>query len=108
MEQIGMGCTPQCVASHSLYENAGPFALAIDLMFEAPETCRGVEDSGAVTPTVLSRRYGMLPEDIRFVCCESPLAIKFNIPRPIASGDRNDGEVFGGQRYAPVLSLGIG
>lgn len=88
-------------------KNAGPFVLTFDVMFDSVEQYRRVRDSGMLTPAVISRLYATRLEDIRFFHCDSALAIKFSIPRPIASGDLNDGDVFGGQQYAPILDLEI-
>lgn len=88
-------------------KNAGPFVLTFDVMFDSPEKYRRVRDSGVLTRGLVSRLYGIHPEDVRFFHCASALAIKFSIPRPVPSGDLNDGDVFGGQQYAPILDLDI-
>jgi hypothetical protein len=88
-------------------KNAGPFVLTFDVMFDSQEKYRRVRDSGVLTPELVSRLYGTHADDVRFFHCESALAIKFSIPRPIASGDLGDGDVFGGQQYAPILDLDI-
>lgn len=88
-------------------KNAGPFVLTFDVMFESDETYRRVRDAGVLCPAVVSRLYGTPLEDIRFFHCDNALAIKFSIPRAVVSGDLNDGDVFGGQQYAPILDLEV-
>jgi hypothetical protein len=35
------------------------------------------------------------------------LAIKVSFPRPQSSGSKYDSDVYGGQQYAPLLSLSV-
>jgi len=44
---------------------------------------------------------------VRFFTCDSALAIKFSIPRPIIQGDLGDGDLHGGQQFAPLMSIEI-
>lgn len=88
-------------------KNAGPFVLTFDVMFDTAESYRRVRDSGVLTPALVSRLYGIHPDDVRFFHCDNAVAIKFSIPRPVASGDLNDGDIFGGQQYAPLLDLDV-
>ena len=88
-------------------KNAGPFVLTFDVMFDNEALYRRVRDTGVLTPAVVSRLYRTRPEDVRFFHCDNALAIKFSIPRAAVSGDLDDGDVFGGQQYAPVLDLHV-
>lgn len=88
-------------------KNAGPFILTFDVMFDSEENYGRVKHSGVLTREVVSRLYGIPPDDVRFFHCDNALAIKFSIPRRVPSGDLNDGDVFGGQQYAPLLDLDI-
>lgn len=88
-------------------KNAGPFVLTFDIMFDSEEKYRRVRDAGVLSPAVVARLYRTPPEDVRFFHCDNALAIKFSIPRAVVSGDLNDGDVFGGQQYAPVLDLDV-
>jgi len=44
---------------------------------------------------------------VRFFTSDSALAIKFSIPRPITQGDLGDGDLHGGQQFAPLMSVEI-
>jgi hypothetical protein len=88
-------------------KNAGPFVLTFDVMFDSDEKYRRVRDAGVLTPAVVARLYRTRLEDIRLFHCDNVHAIKFSLSRAVVSGDLNDGDVFGGQQYAPVLDLDI-
>lgn len=81
--------------------------VTFDIMFDSAEKYRRVRDAGVLTPDVVARLYRTPLEDIRFFHCDSALAIKFSLPRRVVSGDLDDGDVFAGQQYAPVLDLEV-
>jgi hypothetical protein len=88
-------------------KNAGPFVLTFDVMFDDPEIYRRVRDSGVINKGVVARLYRQREEDVLFFNCDNALAIKFSIPRPFISGDLEDGDVYGGQQYAPLLDIEV-
>ena len=88
-------------------KNAGPFMLTFDVMFDDPEAYRRVRDSGVINKGVVARLYQQREEDVLFFNCDNALAIKFSIPRPFFSGDLEDGDVYGGQQYAPLLDIEV-
>jgi hypothetical protein len=53
----------------------------------------------------IARMFRRDPEDIIVVNHDVALAIKVSFPRPQSSGSKNDSDVYGGQQYAPLLSL---
>ena len=55
----------------------------------------------------MAELYQQHEEDVLFFNCDNALAIKFSIPRPVASGDLEDGDCFGGQQYAPLLEIEV-
>jgi uncharacterized protein DUF4387 len=86
-------------------KNAGPFWLTIDVMFDDPQAYRRVRDSEAISRAGIARMYGRDPADIIVVNHDAALAIKVSFPRPQSSGSKYDSDVYGGQQYAPLLSL---
>ena len=88
-------------------KNAGPFWLTIDVMFDNPEAYRRVRDSEAINRAGIAQMYGRDPVDIIVVNHDAALAIKVSFPRPQSSGSKYDSDVYGGQQYAPLLSLAV-
>ena len=88
-------------------KNAGPFWLTIDVMFDNQEAYRRVRDSAAINRAGIAQMYGRDPADIIVVNHDAALAIKVSFPRPQSSGSKYDSDVYGGQQYAPLLSLRV-
>ncbi len=88
-------------------KNAGPFWLTIDVMFDNQEAYRRVRDSEAINRAGIAQMYGRDPADIIVVNHDAALAIKVSFPRPQSSGSKYDSDVYGGQQYAPLLSLPV-
>jgi hypothetical protein len=88
-------------------KNAGPFALTFDIMFTDASIYQRVKTSRVLTRDAMAKLYGCAPEKTKFFECDNALAIKFSIPRPRISGDLGDGDLHGGQQYAPLLVLQI-
>ena len=88
-------------------KNAGPFALTFDLLFDDRATYEAVRDAGVVTPALFARLYGVPEEQVALIAYDPALAIKATIPRPVASGDLADTDVFGAQLYGPLVELEI-
>ena len=88
-------------------KNAGPFWLTIDIMFDDPDNYRRVRDSAAINRALVAQIYRRDPADIIVVNHDAALAIKVSFPRPQSSGSKLDSDVYGGQQYAPLLSLAV-
>ena len=88
-------------------KNAGPFTLTFDIMFSDPEQFHRVRRSEQLTPASFAALFGCVPEEVKFFACENALAFKFSIPRPIAQGDPGDGDMHGGQQFAPLMQIEI-
>ena len=86
-------------------KNAGPFWLTIDVMFDNQDAYRRVRDSEAINRAGIAQMYGRDPAEIIVVNHDAALAIKVSFPRPQSSGSKYDSDVYGGQQYAPLLSL---
>ncbi|MBV9748929.1 MAG: DUF4387 domain-containing protein [Acetobacteraceae bacterium] len=88
-------------------KNAGPFTLTFDVMFAEEESYRRVLRSGALTRASFARMYHVPEEDVSFFEHDAARAIKISIPRPYAQGDREDGDMYGGQQHGPLVNLPI-
>ena len=88
-------------------KNAGPFWLTIDVMFDNAEAYRRVRDSEAINRAGIARMFRREPDEIIVVNHDAALAIKVSFPRPQSSGSKYDSDVYGGQQYAPILTLPV-
>jgi Domain of unknown function (DUF4387) len=88
-------------------KNAGPFFLTFDIMFSDEETYRLVAESRLLSEAAFAELYQCPASSVRVFECESALAIKFSIPRPIPQGDLGDGDLHGGQQFAPLMAIEI-
>jgi hypothetical protein len=88
-------------------KNAGPFTLTFDILFADAETYEAVKRSGAISRALFARLYRVPEEQVLFFEHDRALALKASIPRPVASGDPEDTDVFGGQQHAPLVDLEI-
>jgi hypothetical protein len=88
-------------------KNAGPFLLTFDIMFGNVDVYHLVKNSGLVTESTIGRLYGLSPADVSVASYDAALSLKVTIPRPTASGSLDDGDVFGGQQYGPLVDLEV-
>jgi hypothetical protein len=96
----------QC-ASLIRSKNAGPFALTFDVMFSSAAEYEHVKRSGVLSAERFAEIYGVPLQDVEAFECDQALAFKFSIPRPRVQGDFGDGDMHGGQQYAPLLELEV-
>ena len=88
-------------------KNAGPFTLTFDILFEDAAAYEAVKRSRAITPATFARLYRVPEEQVQFFEHDTALALKASIPRPVASGDPDDTDVFGGQQHSPLVEIEI-
>ena len=88
-------------------QNAGPFELTFDIMFEDAARYERVKRSGALTREAVAQRYGLSAQQVKFFYCDNALAVKATIPRPAIQGDLYDADGHGGQQYAPLMDIEI-
>lgn len=88
-------------------KNAGPFALTFDIMFSDADSYFRVKKSGVLTRNLFAEMFHTPPEKVKFFECDNALAFKFSIPRVRNSGDLGDGDLHGGQQFAPLLEIMI-
>ena len=88
-------------------KNAGPFFLTFDIMFSDEGHYQLVKASRRLDEYTFAELYMCPVDSVRFFTCDSALAIKFSIPRPIIQGNLGDGDLHGGQQFAPLMSVEI-
>ncbi len=88
-------------------KNAGPFELTFDIMFKSAEGFHAAVKSGRLSADLFSKLYGVPREKVRMFILEPLLTIKVTIPRPIFSGELQDGDMYGGQFHSPLVRLAI-
>ena len=89
-------------------KNAGTDKITFDVIFTDKAAYERVKASGALTRETMSALYRIDPARITdFVAFDPAFAIEFTILRDRPSGSPGDGDIFGAQQYAPLLSLEI-
>lgn len=89
-------------------KNAGVNKITFDIIFRDRETYEAVKRSAALTRDTVCRLYDIPPERLSdFVEYDPGMAIKFTIFRERPSGSAGDGDIFGAQQYAPLLSMPV-
>ena len=81
--------------------------MTFDIMFDNPAKYEHVKKSGVLTRDVFAQLYNTPPQQVHFVNCDTALAFKVSIPRPVASGDLGCSDMHAGQQYAPLLNIEI-
>ncbi|MHB2165685.1 DUF4387 domain-containing protein [Alsobacter sp. R-9] len=89
-------------------KNAGTDKITFDIIFTDRATYDRVRASNVLTRASMAALYGIDERRITdFVAFDPAFAIKFTILRERPSGSAGDGDIFGAQQYAPLLSLEI-
>ena len=88
-------------------KNAGPFELTIDIIFADDNTYQSVKQSGVINRELFAQLYRVPRDQVLLFTHDRAFAFKASIPRTIASGDPEDGDVFGGQLHGPLVDLEI-
>jgi Domain of unknown function (DUF4387) len=88
-------------------KNAGPFELTIDVMFNDRESYDRVISSQVLSAERMAELYHVDPSIVQLFQADVALAIKISFPRPIASGNLQDTDIFGGQFHSPIVRLDI-
>lgn len=88
-------------------KNSGPFELTFDIIFKERATYEKVRDAKTINAEWFGKTYRMKSELVAIINYDAANAIKITIPRPVISGDVDDGDVFGGQQYGPLVNLEV-
>jgi hypothetical protein len=89
-------------------KNAGVNKITFDVIFRDRENYERVKRTRVLTRESVAKLYRISPERISdFVEYDPAYAIKFTIYRLSPSGSAGDGDIFGAQQYAPLLTLAV-
>jgi hypothetical protein len=89
-------------------KNAGPFVLALDLLFRDEARYRLVRDSGVLTRARIAALYRVAEAEVLDVASfDAAQAIKVTLRRARSAGSPGDSDVYGAQQHAPLLDLPI-
>ena len=77
-------------------KNAGPLCVTLDLFFPNFECFQRAAQSDALQVSSIASLYGLL----------SPQVKRFDLPE-IFAGHPGDGDLYGAQQHAPLLSLRV-
>ena len=87
-------------------KNAGTDKITFDIIFSDRDNYRRVLQSNVLTRPSVAALFGIDEARITdFVAFDPAFAIKFTMLRERPSGSPGDGDIFGAQQYAPLLSL---
>ena len=86
-------------------KNAGPLCVTLDLFFRDQESYERAAQSDALNINAIAALYGLLRTQIRRFDMPEILAIKLSMPRTVCAGHPGDGDLYGAQQHAPLLSL---
>ena len=85
-------------------KQAGPYRLTFDLFFRTLEVYQLAKDS--LNAARIAAIYGQHEDQITdFVFYDPAHALKITMHRPRVSGDPGDGDVYGCQQHAPLLTI---
>ena len=89
-------------------KNAGPFELALDIIFNDEAVYRNARSQNLFTPQRIGQLYQMPEEDVLAIrYFDAANAVKIVLERPVASGDLGDCDVYGAQQHAPLLGMRV-
>lgn len=89
-------------------KNAGAHHYTFDIIFDDRARFEKVMATGAITPELVARLYGVPLERIEaFVPYPPGNALKITLRRDVSSGDVGDSDVYGAQQYPPLLDIPI-
>ena len=88
-------------------KNAGPFELTFDVIFKDQQGYEKVRDAKLISAEWFAATYRLPVQAVSVIHYDAANAIKITIPRPTISGDIDDGDVYGGQQYAPLVDLEV-
>lgn len=89
-------------------KNAGTDKITFDVIFTNRADYERVKRAEVLTREKMAALYRIDPARITdFVAFDPAFAIKFTILRERPSGSPGDGDIFGAQQYAPLLSLEV-
>ena len=86
-------------------KNAGPLCFTVDLFFRDAAAYQRAANSEALQRHSVAHCYGLLVSQVRRFELPEIWAIKLSMPRSVCAGNPGDGDLYGAQQHAPLLSL---
>ena len=88
-------------------KNAGPLCVTLDLFFPNFEGFQRAAQSDSLQVSSIASLYGLLSPQIKRFDLPEIFAIKLSMPRSACAGHPGDGDLYGAQQHAPLLSLRV-
>ncbi len=88
-------------------KNAGPLCVTLDLFFPNFESFQRAAQSDALQVSSIASLYDLLSPQIKRFDLPEIFAIKLSMPRSVCAGHPGDGDLYGAQQHAPLLSLRV-
>lgn len=89
-------------------KNSGPFAITLDILFDAAAVYQRVKQSDMITAEKIAEIYHVDPADIKcIVYFDTAYGIKITMSRNVSSGTFGDLDVYGAQQHAPLMNLEV-
>ena len=108
MTQFALPITPLPItqlASVIRSKNAGPLCFTVDLFFRNAAAYQRAANSESLQHHSVADCYGLLASQVRRFELPDIWAIKLSMPRAVCAGNPGDGDLYGAQQHAPLLSL---
>lgn len=87
-------------------KQAGPYRLALDLVFRSYEAYLRVKESGKLTKELVADLYKIpLDQVVAIVFYDPGWAVKIVLIRRKVAGAPGDGDMYGCQQHVPLLGL---
>ena len=87
--------------------NSGATRRTLDVMFDREEDFKRVWNSHVISPSLISRLYGVAAADVGVYDYPPALMIKVTIPRKLLQGGPADNDIDGKQQYVPLMNIVI-
>ena len=88
-------------------KNAGPLCVTLDLFFLDFAGYQRAAQSDALQASSIAALYGLLGPQVKRFDLPEIFAIKLSMPRSVCAGHPGDGDLYGAQQHAPLLSLRV-
>ena len=108
MTDLGLPITPLPItqlASVIRSKNAGPLCFTVDLFFRDAAAYQRAANIEALQRHSVAHCYGLLASQVRRFELPDIWAMKLSMPRSVCAGSPGDGDLYGAQQHAPLLSL---
>ena len=92
------------IASFVTSKNAGPYKVALDIVFADRADYQRFVDQAALDRAAVAAIYGIPLSDVLAVIHFAPaFAVKITLRRRITAGAAGDSDVYGAQQHVPLM-----